>query len=73
MMPSFDPGTFYALYEGKGGLEIVQLPEMLRGPGRTLRIARSKSALKRWRRVYEFKKTNAVNGRKETHHGNCNS
>jgi hypothetical protein len=74
MKPSFDPGSFVALTEQKGELQTVPLPELLRGPGKTLRIAQSKSALKRWRRAFEFHKQQAVNGRKEViSNGNCNS
>lgn len=73
MKPSYDPATFVALHEQKGELQTASLSELLKGPGRVLRIAQSKSALKRWRRSFEFHKQQAVNGRKETSNGNCNS
>lgn len=74
MKPSFDPGAFIALYEGKRELEMVPLTELLREPGKTLRIAQSKSALKRWRRAFEFHKSKqAEHGRKGVPNGNCNS
>ena len=73
MMPSYDPATLYALVETKANdLEMQPLTVMLRGPMRTLRVG-TKSALKRWRRAFEFHKSQSRNGRKETPHGNCNS
>lgn len=73
MMPSFDPGTFQALVQRKGELVIEPLLSRLMGKGQILRIAQSKSALKRWRRAFEFHKRTAANGRKEVANGNCNS
>lgn len=69
MMPSFDPASLLALIERKGELQIEPLslrPEVVR-------VALSKSALKRWRRSFEFHQLNAVRGRKEISNGNCNS
>jgi hypothetical protein len=69
MMPSFDPASLLALVKRKGELQIEPLvckPEVVR-------VAPSKTALKSWRRVYEFKSEKAVIGRKEVSNGNCNS
>jgi len=48
MMPSFDPASLLALVKRKGELQIEPLtlkPEVVR-------VAPSKSALKRWRRSF---------------------
>jgi hypothetical protein len=70
MMPSFDPDSLLALVKRRGELQIEPLvckPEVVR-------VAPSKSALKRWRRSFEFHQSEkAVNGRKEVSNGNCNS
>lgn len=66
MMPSFDPASLLALVKRKGELEIEPLPVK----PEIVRVSQSKSALKRWRRAYEF---HAANGRKEIPDGNCNS
>ena len=69
MMPSFDPASLLALVKRKGELQVEPLtlkPEVVR-------VAPSKSALKRWRRSFEFHKKQAEHGRKEVSNGNCNS
>lgn len=71
MNPSYDPGVVLALVEDKKGeLEIKPLNSVC-DPS-VIRVSASKRALKSWRRVFEFKKLFAANGRKERH-GNCNS
>ena len=70
MNPSFDPGVLLALVEDKrGDLRIEPLNKVCKPE--VVRVSSSKSALKSWRRVHEFKQ--AVNGRKEVSNGNCNS
>ncbi len=73
MKPSFDPGALIALSEVKGELQLSPLPDVLKGSVRVLRISQSKSALKNWRRAYEFFQRKAASGRKEISNGNCNS
>jgi len=73
MKPSFDPGGFLVLFEQSGELKVEPLEQVLPLSIRPLRIAQSKSALKRWRRSFEFHQSNAVHGRKEVPSGNCNS
>jgi hypothetical protein len=72
MKPSYDPAGFVALHEQKGEVVMEPLPNLLKGPGKVLRIAQSKSALKRWRRSFEFHKSTAVTA-KGKNNGNCNS
>lgn len=70
MLPSYDPGVLLALVENKrGDLKIEPLNKVCKE--KVVRISSSKSALKSWRRVHEFK---AAIGRKEVqNNGNCNS
>ena len=71
-MPSYDPGVLLALVESKrGDLKIEPLNKVCKPE--VVRVSSSKSALKSWRRVHEFKSEQAVNDRKEVSHGNCNS
>jgi hypothetical protein len=69
MTPSYDPAALLALVRRKDELQIEPLPVR----PEVLRVATSKAALKRWRRAYEFHKSHAEYGRKETRNGNCNS
>jgi hypothetical protein len=73
MMPTYDPATFFALVWRKRELVVMQLCDVVNFREGVLRIAQSKSALKRWRRSFEFHKRKAANGRKEVSNGNCNS
>jgi hypothetical protein len=71
MLPTFDPGILMALVEDKRGeLTIEPLNKVCKPE--VVRVSGSKSALKSWRRVHEFK-AQAANGRKEVSNGNCNS
>lgn len=72
MMPSYDPMTFLALVKRQGETLIEPLLARHFGKGQILRIAQSKSALKRWRRSFEFHKSPAVTA-KGKNNGNCNS
>ena len=72
MLPSYDPGVLLALVEDKtGDLRIEPLNSVCKPE--VVRVSASKTALKSWRRVFEFKKLFAGIGRKEVRNGNCNS
>lgn len=72
MNPSYDPGVVLALVEDKKG-ELQIEPLNAHCAPNVVRVSASKTALKSWRRVFEFKKLFAANGRKEIRNGNCNS
>ena len=67
MLPTVDPGMYYAVVRRKRELVIVPLSEV-----GVMRLSESKGALKKWRRSFEFHKRKAENGRKEVSNGNSN-
>lgn len=70
MNHSFDPASLLALVKRKGELQIEPLavkPEVVR-------VAPSKSALKSWRRSFEFHQTTKpIRQKGIPSNGNCNS
>ena len=73
MMPCHDPLVFWALVERRGELELEPLVDQLRDPERVKKIATSKTALKNWKRSFEFHKSNPETGERKSRNGNCHS